>query len=79
MPTTGSPKALAKEAGEKGIRLFAIGFFRTPYTRVAGSKTLKAMVAACGNGSKMYTAPDLPTLQDVLAKISHGTLALLND
>lgn len=79
IPTTGSPKPLAKLAGEKGIRLFAIGFFKTAFAREAGPKTLKGMVAACGNGSKMYYAPDLPTLQDVLAQISHGTLALLNE
>ena len=79
IPTTGSPKPLAKEAGEKGIRLFAIGFFQTPYAMAGGPKTLKNMVAACGNGSKMYLAPDLPTLQDVLAQISQGTLALIND
>lgn len=79
VPTTGSPKGFAKEAGEKGMRLFAIGFFTTPYAKQGGPKSLKAMVAACGNGSKMYLAPDLPTLQDVLAQISHGTLALLND
>lgn len=79
MPTTGSPKNAAKLAGEKGIRLFAIGFFHTSYSRTNGPKTLKAMVAACGNGSKMYLAPDLPTLRDVLKQIGHGTLALIND
>lgn len=79
VPTTGSPKPAAKEAGEKGIRLFAIGFFQTPTARRSGPKTLRVMVAACGNGSKMYLAPDLPTLQDVLKQISHGTLALINE
>ena len=79
VPTTGSPKPAAKEAGEKGIRLFAIGFFQTATARRSGPKTLRAMVAACGNGSKMYLAPDLPTLQDVLKQISHGTLALINE
>ncbi len=78
-PTTGSPKPSAKLAGEKGIRLFAIGFFQTANANAKGKKPLQAMVAACGNGSKMYLAPDLPTLRDVLKQISHGTLALIND
>lgn len=79
VPTTGSPKGKAKEAGEKGIRLFAIGFFQTAAAKRSGPGTLNAMVAACGNGSKMYLAPDLPSLQDVLKQISHGTLALINE
>lgn len=79
MPTTGSPQEQAKLAKKDGIRLFAIGFFKTANAKQNGPPVLKNMVANCGNGSKMYYAPDLPTLQDVLAQISHGTLALLNE
>ncbi len=79
VPTTGSPKNAAKIAGEKGIKIYAIGFFQSPYSQTKGPATLNAIVAAAGNGSKMYLAPDLPTLQDVLKQISHGTLALINE
>ncbi len=78
VPTTGSPKNKAKLAGEKGIRIFAIGFFKSNYARVRGPRVLAAIVAAAGNGSRSYVAPDLPTLRDVLKQIGHGTLSLVN-
>lgn len=81
VPTTGSPKEVSREAGEKGIRLFAIGFFQQPdpAKQKQGKATLNAMCNACGNGSKMFFAPTVPSLEDVLSQIGHGTLALLND
>lgn len=79
VPTTGSPKNVAKLAGQKGIRIFAVGFFQTARAKKDGPKTLRTIVAACGNGSKMYLAPDIPTLKDVLKQIGNGTVALTND
>lgn len=78
LPTTGSPKAAATLAGKSGIRIMAVGFFHTPEASRSGPSTLKTIVSACGNGSKMYIAPDLPALQEVLKKIGNGDVALAN-
>lgn len=80
MPNVGpDPYQAAKKAGEKGIRLYTVGFFHTQYSQVDGPKVLNAMVAQAGNGSKAFNAPDVPTLNDALAEISKGGISLIND
>ena len=80
MPNVGpSPYTAAKKAGEKGIRLYTVGFFHTANAQQSGPNVLNAMVAEAGNGSKAFNAPDVPTLNDALAQISRGGVSLIND
>ncbi|MBX9685581.1 MAG: VWA domain-containing protein [Candidatus Obscuribacterales bacterium] len=82
VPTTGSPSGAAKEAGKKGIRIMAVGFFQSDYAKNIGPKVLKGIVSKANSefpGSQLYVAPTYPKLKDVLKQISHGTLALIND
>lgn len=72
------PYAAAKIAGQKGIKLYTVGFFRTAAAQNGGPQVLNNMVANAGNGSKAFLAPDIPTLKDALEKISKGVPSLIN-
>lgn len=56
VPTSGGYKRAAKECGEAGIKILAIGFFHTGYAAKAGPRATRKIVAACGNGSKYFSA-----------------------
>lgn len=77
IPTTGSPKRKAKIAGEKGIRIYAIGFFTTRYSR-NGRKILQAIVAAAGNGSKFYFPQESKEIITIFKQIGKGSISLIN-
>lgn len=72
------PIKAAKLAGQKDIKLYTVGFFHTKYSQTDGKKLLNNMVAAAGNGSKNYFAPDIPTLKEVLHSVANGDVSLIN-
>lgn len=72
----------AKDAGSNGIRIYAVGFFHTSYSDDElknGPRALNSIVAAAGNGSRSYVAPDVPNLKNVLHGIATNGVALVNN
>ena len=72
----------AKKAGEAGIKIFAVGFFHTSYSEDElrnGPAAMSAIVSAAGNGSRSFTASDVPSLKHILQRIAENQVALVNE
>lgn len=76
--TGSSPIVASRLAKESSIKLLTVGFFHSDFAMRSGKPLLNQMVATCGNGSKAFFAPDIPTLKEVLSSISQGDVSLIN-
>ncbi|MBX9567452.1 MAG: VWA domain-containing protein [Candidatus Obscuribacterales bacterium] len=73
---------VATEAGKNGIRIYGVGFFPSYYAQDEienGPKALNKIVAAAGKGSRVFNAPDIPTLRNILHSLGSSGLPSLVD
>lgn len=73
---------VATEAGKSGIHIYGVGFFPSYYAqdeRENGPKALNQIVAAAGKGSRVFNAPDVPSLRSILHSLGNSGIPALVD